>query len=89
PDLFTTASRGGPVRYLIDPKKNMIVDRHEIEYYVAPDFPAFDPRRFTKSYDDMWMLGISAAGEEGRKFLDQLVHLEWKDKTVRDVYQAP
>lgn len=89
PNLFETASKGGPVRYVIDPDKGEVVSRHEIEYYVAPDFPAYDPRRFTKSYNDMWMLGISTAGEEGRKFLDQLVHVEWNEKKVRDVYKAP
>lgn len=89
PDLFTTVSRGGPVRYVIDLEKNVVVERYEIEYYISPDFPAFDPRYFTKSYNDMWMLGISAAGQEGRKFLDRLARVEWDEMTVRDVYQAP
>ena len=36
------------------------------------------------------MLGISkATGQNGRKFYDELVHVEWQQDTVRDLYRAP
>ncbi len=43
----------------------------------APDFPAIHPHFLQRSYDDLWLLGMSQAGEPGRKFFDQLVHLRW------------
>ena len=41
-----------------------------------------------RSYDDLWMLGISAIGRPGRKFFDQLVHGRWSEPSVCDVYQS-
>lgn len=89
PDLFTTVSRGRPVRFVIDVARGVVLERHEIEYAQSPDFPAFDPRNMTQPYHDMWMLGISASGHTGRKFFDQLVHVDWDERIVRDLYQAP
>jgi len=89
PDLFSGVSHGGPVRFVIDMRSREIVERTVLEYAKAPDFPAIDPRRVMESYDDLWMLGISTTGRQGRKFFDQLAHLRWNQKAVQDVYQCP
>ncbi len=89
PDLFTTVSEGRPVRFVLDAGASAVVARHEIDYRLAPDFPAMDRRRVGRPYRDGWMLGISAAGKPGRKFMDQLVHVDWADGKLRGVYQAP
>src|SRR5262249_27497784 len=39
-------------------------------------------------YDEFWMLGISATGNHGRKFFDQLVHANWNETAPSDIYQA-
>jgi len=44
---------------------------------------------FSISHRDFWMLGISKTGKHGRKFFDQLVHANWAEREVSDVYQAP
>ena len=57
-------------------------------YDRTPDFPAIDTRLSGSGYDDFWMLGISAAGQPGRKFFDQLAHGAWSRGAVDDVYQT-
>jgi all-trans-8'-apo-beta-carotenal 15,15'-oxygenase len=89
PDLFSNVSQGGPVRFVIDLRSRQIIERIALDYVKAPDFPATDPRRAMQSYDDLWMLGISRTGRQGRKFFDQLVHLRWSQKAVHDIYQCP
>jgi len=89
PDLFTDAPRGRPVRLIVDPEAWRVVERREIDYSVSQDFPAIDTRRTLRSYEDLWLLGISTTGRPGRKFFDQLAHLSWDRPTLRDVYQAP
>jgi all-trans-8'-apo-beta-carotenal 15,15'-oxygenase len=89
PDLFTDVCDGQPIRFVIDPKDRELITARGIEYRLAPDFPALDPRRFTQSYNDFWMLGISTTGRRGRKFFDQLAHLSWADAQNPDIYQAP
>jgi len=89
PDLFTDVCEGQPVRYVVDMKNRELIGRGEIDYRFAPDFPSIDPRRFTHSYGDFWMLGISTTGRGGRKFFDQLVHGIWSDASARDVYHSP
>jgi all-trans-8'-apo-beta-carotenal 15,15'-oxygenase len=90
PDLFDDAPLGGPRRYLIDLEKKILAGAAEsIAYRSAPDFPAIDPRRLHKSYDDLWLLGMSRAGEPGRKFFDQVVHLRWSEPESADLWQAP
>ncbi len=59
-----------------------------MSYDRTPDFPAIDPRRTGLEYDEFWMLGISAAGQPGRKFFDQLAHGSWKSGGVEDIYQT-
>jgi len=87
PDLFTDVCEGRPVRFVVRPSAGELVGRRELSYALAPDFPSLDPRRAARSYDDFWMLGISATGRPGRKFFDQLVRADWGGGL--DVYQAP
>ncbi|HXU46246.1 MAG TPA: carotenoid oxygenase family protein [Thermoanaerobaculia bacterium] len=90
PDLFADVAPGRPVRLLLDLAAGRIVRRREVEYAEAPDFPALDPRRFARPADDLWMLGVSATGQPGRKFFDRLVHADWRQSgPPRDVWTAP
>lgn len=89
PDLFTDVCAGQPVRFVIDVAEGLIVERREINYCLAPDFPSLDPRLAAEPYEDFWMLGISATGRRGRKFFDQLVHANWNCAEACDIYQAP
>ena len=89
PTLFTEICEGWPVRFVVDLKSNELIETSEVHYRLAPDFPAIDPALTTRTYDDFWMLGISATGKHGRKFFDQLVHVKWPGKCACDVYQVP
>jgi all-trans-8'-apo-beta-carotenal 15,15'-oxygenase len=89
PDLFTGVGPGRPVRLTVDLDRAELVARREIDYALAPDFPAIDPRLLGKPADDLWLLGISATGRPGRKFIDQLVHARWSRPSELDVWQAP
>jgi all-trans-8'-apo-beta-carotenal 15,15'-oxygenase len=88
PDLFTTVSPCRPVRYMIDLNSKSVVERRAMAYDRTPDFPAIDTRLSGLEYDEFWMLGISAAGQPGRKFFDQLAHGSWARVAVEDVYQT-
>jgi len=89
PDLFTDVCEGWPTRFVIDLETFELIETSEVQYRLAPDFPAIDPSLTTQSYDHFWMLGISATGRCGRKFFDQLVHVKWPGKCACDVYNAP
>jgi all-trans-8'-apo-beta-carotenal 15,15'-oxygenase len=89
PNLFTDVCEGRPVRFVVDLKSGELIDRTDIGYRLAPDFPAIDPLQATKPYSDFWMLGISATGKCGRKFFDQLVHAAWPGACACDIYQSP
>jgi carotenoid cleavage dioxygenase-like enzyme len=89
PALFENVPSGGPVRYVVDLQSRELVERIAANYSSAPDFPAVDPRFAMRSYDEFWMLGISSAGNPGRKFFDQLVHGRWNQNEACDVYQSP
>lgn len=89
PQIFTDVARGRPVRFVLDLAAGEVVERREIAYDLAPDFPAIDPRLAGRPYDDLWMLGISKTGKAGRKFFDQVVHLRWSDPEGADLWQAP
>ena len=89
PSMFQTAPRGGPVRLALNLNNRQLVSRNSLPLFYSPDFPALDPRYAMQSYDDFWMLGISAAGAHGRKFFDQLIHARWKEDAARDIYQCP
>jgi all-trans-8'-apo-beta-carotenal 15,15'-oxygenase len=89
PDLFVDVGPGGPVRLVIDLAGPRLVERQQIDYRLAPDFPALDLRLMERPYREFWMLGIGATGKPGRKFFDQLVHCDWSAGAVRGVWQAP
>jgi all-trans-8'-apo-beta-carotenal 15,15'-oxygenase len=88
PDLFPTVTPCRPTRYIIDLAGRKLVDRIVMNYDRSPDFPTPDRSLVGKKYDDFWMLGISAAGQPGPKFFDQLAHGSWKAGDVRDVFQT-
>ena len=89
PELFTEVAPGRPARFELDLETWQLVGQRELPYDRAPDFPAIDPRLATGPYRHFWMLGISATGTPGRKFFDQLAHLDWEnsEKPVQ-VYQS-
>lgn len=89
PDLFPDAPLGGPRRYRLDLAAKTFEAEARIAYDAAPDFPAIDPRRLQKEYDDLWLLGMSNAEKPGRKFFDQIVHLSWSHPGTPDLWQAP
>jgi all-trans-8'-apo-beta-carotenal 15,15'-oxygenase len=89
PDLFTDVCEGQPVRFEIDLSAHEVAKTAAIDYLPAPDFPSIPPSRFTQLYQDFWMLGISATGQPGRKFFDQLAHANWLCAKACDVYSAP
>jgi carotenoid cleavage dioxygenase-like enzyme len=85
PDMFPTVGPGRPVRLVVDLERRQVVERLQLGYELAPDFPVTVPRPGAGPAGDAWMLGISAAGRQGRKFYDQLVHCDWR----RGAGQAP
>jgi carotenoid cleavage dioxygenase-like enzyme len=88
PDLFTEVRRACPKRFVVDPGKGELVDTMALDYRNMCDFPAIDPRRAGRETRDVWVLGISATEQPGRKFFDQVVRLDWRSGEA-DVYQAP
>ena len=89
PHLFRDVTGAEPVRYVIDLERRALAARRAIPWGLAADFPAIDQRLAQRPYRDLWMLSISATGRPGRKFLDQLVHVDWEQDGIRDVWQAP
>jgi all-trans-8'-apo-beta-carotenal 15,15'-oxygenase len=88
PDLFPNVSPCRPVRFVVDLVTKELKERRALDYDRSPDFPAIDTRLSGAEYSDFWMLGISTAGQPGRKFFDQLAHGSWKRGAVDDVYQT-
>jgi len=89
PDLFPDVAPGRPVRLTVDLRTGAFVNRVEINYDRAPDFPAIDPELAGNPYEDFWMLGISQTGKPGRKIFDQVVHASWAHPERVDIWQAP
>jgi carotenoid cleavage dioxygenase-like enzyme len=89
PDLFTTVPPGKPVRLVVDAEQGKLIERRELAYSNAPDFPVVAPSAASRPSNDFWALGISATGRLGRKFFDQLVHASWSDGAGLDIYHAP
>jgi carotenoid cleavage dioxygenase-like enzyme len=88
PDLFTGVGEARPVRFVVDRHSHALLARHELAAHLAPDFPAIDPRHTALPYRDVWMLSMAAPVQHGRKFFNQLVHVDWAEATASDVYQA-
>jgi carotenoid cleavage dioxygenase-like enzyme len=89
PDLFPDVAPGRPVRLTVDLRTAALVDRREIAYDRAPDFPAIAPELAGRPCEDFWMLGISHTGSPGRKTFDQVVHASWAHPERVDLWQAP
>ena len=89
PDLFTAVAPAHPVRLVVDLARGELAGREELPYRLAADFPSSDPLLNGRPYHRFWMLAISATGRPGRKFLDQLVAVDWRRGGVAGVYQAP
>ena len=88
PDLFTHVRYAQPVRYCIDITRSRVVERQVLNYRMMADFPAIDPRQAMVRCDDFWLLGISHTSLPGRKFFNQLAHLNWRG-APDDIFQAP
>lgn len=89
PELFVDVKPAVPARYRIDIEGGRVESRTTLPLGLGGDFPAHDAALTGKPYDDFWMLGISATGKPGRKFLDHLVHLSWSRPDLEDSYDAP
>jgi all-trans-8'-apo-beta-carotenal 15,15'-oxygenase len=88
-DLFASVVPGRPVRLVVDLATSTLLDRIEIAYDKAPDFPAIDPAHAGHPYENFWMLGISKTGQPGRKTFDQVVHASWSHPDHVDIWQSP
>ena len=88
PDLYQRATPGQPVRYRVDLATGQLAERRELDYHMNSDFPSIDPRLSSRAYQDFWMLGISSTGQAGRKFFDELVHGNWSQGSVSDVFRT-
>lgn len=82
--LYDNVPAGRPVRYVLDTRTWRVDCRHAHAYRGAPDFPTVNPADPT---GDVWLLGMSAADEEGPKFFDRLVRLGWGERAAFDEYQ--
>ena len=89
PSLFERVRPGRPVRLVVDLDRGEVVDRREVAYHKACDFPAVARSNETHPTTDTWLLGISTTGREGRKFFDELVHVRWETPEEVAVYRAP
>jgi len=89
PRLFPDVSSGRPIRFVIDPHAGVIRERVPVDYSFAPDFPSADPALTGRAYREFWMLGISATGQPGRKFFDELVRVDWRSPDRPNVYRLP
>lgn len=89
PNLFPDVAPGRPARLVVDLQTGTLLDRIEIAYDKAPDFPAIDPHRAGHPYEDFWMLGISRTGQPGRKTFEQVVHANWSHPDRVEVWTAP
>ncbi len=88
PDFFTDVRRARLKRYLVDLETGALAGEEALGYLKLCDFPAIDPRLTARPTRDVWLLGISATEQSGRKFFDQVVRCDWQAREV-DVYQAP
>jgi all-trans-8'-apo-beta-carotenal 15,15'-oxygenase len=90
PDLFENVAPSHPVRYVIDlsdQRRGEVIERREVPYELAADFPALAPGSSGQPADEFWMLAISKTGQEGRKFLDRLVRIDLAEGVEADAWQ--
>jgi all-trans-8'-apo-beta-carotenal 15,15'-oxygenase len=86
PDLFSDVREAHALRMKVSLSQCEITEHHKLSYRKMCDFPAIDGRKARLRCEDFWVLGISNTAKSGRKFFDQLVHLNWND--TQDIYQA-
>ena len=94
PDLFVDVAPAHPVRLVVDLNQGTLIERHEIDFHLAGDFPTIHPDLASHDYRHFWILAISTTGQTGRKFFDRLVHFDWQAKgpqqgSVVEHYQSP
>jgi all-trans-8'-apo-beta-carotenal 15,15'-oxygenase len=89
PDIFTSVRPARPVRYVIDTRSWQVVERIAIPSSLAHDFPNVDPRRALRPNDHFWMLSLSKTGQAGRKYFDELAHVDFSSGRIGDVYTLP
>lgn len=94
PDLFVDVAPCHPVRLVVDVGQGTLIERREIEFQLAGDFPTHHPNLAGRAYRHFWILAIKDTGRQGRKFFDRLVHFDWqaggpKQGGVVEHYQAP
>ncbi len=94
PDLFIDVRPCHPVRLVVDLNQGTLVERQEIDFQLAGDFPTIHPELASHAYRHFWILAIEATGQQGRKFFDRLVHFDWQANgpqqgSVVEHYQSP
>ena len=87
--LFERVASGRAVRLLLDANRGAVIERQESSYSAAPDFPITDTIGCGTPYRRLWMLGISKAGCDGRKFFDELVEVDWRQRARPRIYRLP
>jgi all-trans-8'-apo-beta-carotenal 15,15'-oxygenase len=89
PEIFTRVKPGRPVRYVIDTQSWRVVDRVVVPFGASCDFPGIDPRLARRPTDHFWMCALSKTGGPGRKYFDQLVHVDLGTRQATDTYTLP
>ncbi|MGE0454528.1 MAG: carotenoid oxygenase family protein [Vicinamibacteria bacterium] len=89
PDIFTRVRPARPVRYVIDSRSWEVMERIAVPSKLSHDFPSVDPRRALRPNDHFWMLGLSKTGQAGRKYFDQLAHVDFSSGSIAEAYTLP
>lgn len=89
PDLFTDVGPARPTRFVIDTASWQVVEKRIIDSPLASDFPSIDQRGARHSCDHFWSLSISKTGRPGRKFFDQLTHVDFSREQITDTWRVP
>ena len=88
-ELFRRVRPAHPVRLIVDLERRALLERQELPFDLAADFPAVDTHRTARPYRDAWLLAISRTGRDGPKFFDRLVRIDWERGEVAESYTAP
>jgi len=89
PHLFDEVPLGNPVRLKIDFETTSVTREIRIAYRNSPDFPCIEPFATGQEYERFWMLGISNAGQRGRKFFDRLIQADWSSPDIVSEWYCP
>jgi len=74
---------------VIDTQSWRVVERVVIPYAASCDFPSIDPRLARRPTDHFWMCALSKTGGPGRKYFDELVHVDFGSGRISDTYRLP